>query len=77
MKMKCNICENEIEVKADAKPGTRITCPHCFAQLAVYKHKGKLVLGCAMCKESIFDPSHCDKCERRRELKELITEGKL
>jgi ribosomal protein S27E len=77
MKLKCNICENEIEINENTKPGTRITCPNCFAQLAVYKHKGKLVIGCAMCKESIFDPSNCERCERRQEKRELIKEGRL
>jgi hypothetical protein len=30
-----------------------------------------------MCKESIFDPSNCEKCERRQEKRELIKEGRL
>ncbi len=75
--MECPICENNIDIAKDAKSGTRITCDNCFAQLALYSHKGKIVLGCAMCKESIFEPENCGNCERRREKKRLLEEGRL
>lgn len=77
MILKCNICEGDIDVPDDTKPGTRITCPHCFSQLGLYKVKSKFVVGCALCKEPVFDPTACGECERRREKKSIIEEGKL
>ena len=77
-KMICPICENKIELPGYGKVGDRITCPHCFAQLAIYKHQGKEVLACALCKNPTFDPAECGDCERRREKKKaIIEEGKL
>ena len=75
--MTCPICENKVELPDNAKEGTRVTCPHCFAQLAMYKHKGKVVLACAMCKNPVFDAEECGDCERRREKKTILEEGKL
>jgi C4-type Zn-finger protein len=76
--LKCPICEANIEIHEKTKGGERLTCPNCFAQLALYKHRGKLVFGCAYCKELVFDPAACDECERRHERKrQLIEEGKL
>jgi len=77
MKLQCNICETKIEIPANAKHGDRITCPNCFAQLGLYRVKGKLYIGCAICKESVFDPAGCEACERRREKKLIIEEGRL
>lgn len=77
MKLTCNICEGKIDVPENTKSGTRITCPHCFAQLGIYKVKGELVVGCALCKEAVFDPTSCGECERRREKRTIIEEGKL
>lgn len=74
---KCNVCETEIEIPDNPKHGQRITCPNCFAQMAIYLIKGKHVIGCAICKESIFDPENCENCERRREKKRLLEEGRL
>jgi len=77
MNLQCNVCENKIELPDNSKPGTRVTCPNCFAQLGLYKYKGKFVLGCAICKEPVFDPNACERCERNRERKALLEEGKL
>lgn len=77
MSLQCNICETTIDIPNKAKSGERITCPNCFAQLALYKIKGKFVLGCAICKEVVFDPDNCARCERNRERKALLEEGKL
>ncbi len=77
MTLKCHICEGDVEISDNTKPGTRITCPHCFAQLGLYKHQGKYVLGCAICKEATFDPDACARCERNREKKSLLEEGRL
>ncbi len=76
-KLECPICENEIEIPEGAKEGTRLTCQTCFAQLALYLHGGEKVLGCAFCKEEIFDPDQCAECERRREKKKILEEGVL
>lgn len=74
---KCPICENQVEISEHAKKGERVTCTHCFAQLALHHYKGKEVLACANCKETVFDPANCGACERRRELKKIWEEGKL
>jgi len=77
MTLQCNICENKIEISSKAKPGDRLTCPNCFAQLGLYKVKGQFFLGCAICKEAVFDPNACARCERYREKKALLEEGRL
>jgi hypothetical protein len=77
MILPCNVCEFKIELSDKAKIGERVTCPNCFAQLGLYKYKGKFVLGCAICKEAVFDPNVCAVCERNRERKALLEEGKL
>lgn len=77
IKIKCHICENDIELPDKVKEGERVTCPSCFAQTAVFKHKGKVILACAFCKDEDFDPTNCGKCERRRELKKIYEEGVL
>jgi len=77
IKLTCPICENNIELSDSSKAGSRLTCPACFAQLALFKHQGKHVLGCAMCKEPVFDPGNCGDCERRREKKKILEEGRL
>lgn len=76
-KLNCPVCENEIEISEGAKEGKRLTCQNCFAQLALYKYKGKKLLACAFCKEPLFDPEQCEGCERRREKKKIIEEGRL
>ena len=76
-KHKCPVCENQIELTEGAKEGKRITCPHCFAQLAWHKHKGKFFLACPTCREEIFDPMNCEECERRIEKRKLLEEGRL
>ena len=73
--LKCPICEHPLELPDNIKEGARITCLNCYAQLGVHMHKGKVVLGCPMCKESIFDPTNCDVCERRQEKRNLYQEG--
>jgi len=77
-KVTCPICETVFEIPQGTKLKERLTCPNCFAQLALYEHKGKKVLACALCKNPNFDPEECGDCERRREKKEaIIKEGKL
>lgn len=62
MKLKCNICEHEIDVSG-MKEGQRLTCPNCFAQLAVRITNGKKALRCAICK---LDEVECTPdCEVR------------
>lgn len=73
----CPICENKIEISDKTKEKSRVTCPHCFAQLAFYMYKGQPVLGCAICKDPLFDPANCGDCERRREKQKLLEEGRL
>lgn len=77
MNFQCPICEAKIDLPGSVKKKERVTCPNCFAQLQVYEHRGKFVLGCALCGEPTFDPTRCDDCERRREKKTLLEEGKL
>jgi hypothetical protein len=77
MKLTCHICETAFEIPASAKPGDRLTCTNCFAQLGLHKVGGKFYLGCPMCKEEIFTSKACGDCERRREKKTLLEEGKL
>lgn len=77
MDLKCPICEAKIEIPADARPGRRVTCANCFAQLALFSHQGKSILGCAICKEPVFDPANCEDCERRREKKRILEAGEL
>jgi primosomal protein N' len=76
-KLSCPVCENEIEIPEGAKEGSRLTCQNCFAQLALYHHGGEKLLGCAFCKEPVFDPEKCADCERRHEKKKIIEEGRL
>ncbi|MFH1386426.1 MAG: hypothetical protein ABIH50_02015 [bacterium] len=81
IKLNCPICEYMIEivntVEKKKKQKERITCPNCFAQLGLFQHEGKYVLACALCQELVFDPGNCGDCERRREKKRIIEEGKL
>jgi len=75
--LNCPICEHPIEIADTGKAGKRVTCQNCFAQLALFKHDGQYLLGCAVCKEPVFDPGNCGDCERRRERKTLLEEGRL
>jgi primosomal protein N' len=77
MNLKCPVCEYKIELPDNIRSGKRITCPNCFAQMALFKYKGKPVLGCALCKDPVFDPGNCEECERRREKKKILEEGVL
>lgn len=77
MILKCPICDYEIDLSDDIKPGDRITCPNCFAQLAFHHHRKKTFLACPTCKEEIFDPANCEDCDRRTEKKKLLNEGRL
>lgn len=74
---KCPVCDSDVEVSDQAKVGERITCPSCFAQLALHKHKKETLLACAVCKDPVFDPGNCEDCERRREKRRLLDEGRL
>ncbi|OGC32568.1 hypothetical protein A2311_04460 [candidate division WOR-1 bacterium RIFOXYB2_FULL_48_7] len=73
----CPVCETKIDLPAKAKVGDRITCPVCFAQMGLFKHKDKFVLACALCKDPEFDPGKCGDCERRHDQKKLWESGKL
>ncbi len=75
--LKCPICENTIEIAADLKAGSRLTCPNCFAQLGLHGHGNGLYLACPICKESVFDPANCELCERRQDKRALLEEGRL
>jgi hypothetical protein len=77
MNLPCPVCESEVEIPKDLKPKQRITCPVCFAQMALTRHNGKPTLACALCSEPVFDPDGCAECERRHEGKTIINEGKL
>ncbi|MDI6732083.1 MAG: hypothetical protein QME05_05900 [Candidatus Margulisbacteria bacterium] len=77
LNLDCPICETKVEISDSVKAKERVTCPNCFAQLQVYKYKGKNILTCAVCADPIFDPAKCDDCERRRERKVLLEEGRL
>lgn len=77
LKLSCPICEAPVEVPPLVEERTRVTCHNCFAQLAVYRQKDEIILTCAMCKESIFDPENCENCDRRREKKRIFEEGRL
>lgn len=74
---KCPICENVIELEEKTPIGQRVTCPNCFAQLALRKHKRKMILTCPTCKEEIFDPQNCEECDHRAEKRKLLDEGRL
>jgi hypothetical protein len=74
---KCPICDSEIELADDTRPGERLTCPNCYTQLALRKHRGKLILTCPTCKEEVFDPQNCEECDRRMDKKKLLDEGRL
>jgi hypothetical protein len=73
----CPVCESNIDISVKVKSGERLTCDSCFAQLSLRKHDGKMILACAICKETVFDPGNCEDCERRREKKRLLEEGRL
>ena len=75
--MNCPICEHQVELPQGAQAGSRFTCGNCFAQLALHRHKGRLVVGCATCKEEIFDPLNCENCDSLRDKKKLLEEGRL
>lgn len=77
IKVSCPICESIIQLPEKTKEKERVTCPNCFAQLALFKHKGKPILGCALCQKPVFDPASCGECEVRRERKALLEEGRL
>ena len=76
-KFSCPVCEFEIELSDKTGEKVRVTCPGCSAQLGLFKQGDKFILGCALCKEPVFDPSNCEECERRREKHKLIEEGRI
>jgi uncharacterized protein (DUF983 family) len=62
-KLKCTVCEHEIELPDSTKEGYRFTCPNCFAQLSLKIFNGKKVARCAVCNK---DVAECTAdCERR------------
>jgi len=67
MKLKCKVCEHEIDA-AGMKEGQRLSCPNCFAQLAIYIIKGKKALRCAICKKGELEcTSDCEVKMTKRE----------
>jgi len=67
-KLKCTVCEHEIELPETVKEGDRFTCPNCFAQLALKIAHGRLVARCAVCqKESLDCPMDCERKYSERE----------
>lgn len=61
-KLKCIVCENNIKVPLKTKPGERLTCPNCFAQLSLEIVKGQRVLRCALCKNGLLECG--ENCEQ-------------
>jgi len=68
-KLKCTVCEHEIDVPHSAKDGERITCPNCFAQLMIKIEEGKKTLKCAICNNPLLNICPQD-CERKHLEKE-------
>ncbi len=77
MILNCPICESPVELDDDTRISERLTCPTCSAQLALHMHKQEKFLTCPTCKEPIFDPQNCEDCDRRKEKKRLLKEGRL
>ena len=73
IKVKCPICDTEIEFKEGTKNGTRYSCPTCFAQLSLRKVGGQYKAACALCKKVNMDCKTCDERERTRVEKDLIS----
>ncbi len=63
-KIRCTVCEHEIELVKDSKEGDRVTCPNCFAQLMLKIEDGKKELKCAVCSNPMLNNCPPD-CERR------------
>ncbi|MFA4966852.1 MAG: hypothetical protein WC624_01365 [Candidatus Margulisiibacteriota bacterium] len=62
-KLKCTVCEHEIDLPDNTKEGARFTCPNCFAQLSLQIINGKKVARCAVCNKELKE---CGvDCERR------------
>ncbi|HTY13952.1 MAG TPA: hypothetical protein VMD02_07210 [Candidatus Omnitrophota bacterium] len=62
-KLRCTVCEHEIDIPENVHEGERITCPNCFAQLSLHIHDGKKRLKCAVCSK---DLKECGlDCERK------------
>lgn len=64
-KFKCPVCEHEIQLQEGTKDGDRITCPNCFAQLAIKIEEGRKKLKCALCANPKLADCKPD-CERRQ-----------
>ena len=62
-KLKCTVCEHELDLPEGLKEGDRFTCPNCFAQLALHIFNGKKVARCAVCTKELKECG--DDCERR------------
>jgi hypothetical protein len=65
IKLKCSVCEADIEIKDSAKVGERFTCPNCFAQLALKMVNGEKVARCAVCAKGKETMECTDDCERK------------
>lgn len=68
-KLKCTVCEAEIEVPLETSEGERVTCPNCFAQLSLRINNGKKQLRCAICSNSklLECPEDCERKFSERE----------
>jgi len=62
-KVKCSVCEHELNLPDETKEGERFSCPNCFAQLALRIVNGKKVARCAVCNKEVLECS--EDCERR------------
>jgi len=62
-KLRCTVCDHEIELPDDIKEDDRFTCPNCFAQLSLKILNGKKVARCAVCKKGVMECGF--DCERR------------
>jgi hypothetical protein len=62
-KLKCTVCDHDIDLPDEAKDGERFSCPNCFAQLSLKIINGKKVARCAVCSREMLECS--EDCERR------------
>lgn len=63
-KLKCTVCEFEIDIDSSHVHGHRVTCPNCFAQLVIRIEDGRKQLRCALCRNP-KQLACMDDCERK------------
>jgi len=67
-KVKCTVCEHEIELPENIKEGDRFTCSNCFAQLALKIIQGRMEARCAVCPIDVLEcPEDCERKFAERE----------